>query len=285
MTKKIWIGAHTSAAGGPHNALYEGREIGASAIQLFTSNQKQWNGRTLSPEEISLWEKAIEETGIREVMSHDSYLINLGSPDAEILAKSRKAIREEIERCHQLKISYMNFHPGAAKTGSIEECLDRIAESLLLLEDLASEGITKLLMETTAGQGTSVGHQFDQIGYIVKKVSGKIPIGVCIDTCHIFAAGYDIRTEALWEEVLQKFDREIGLKYLSAFHLNDSQKDLGSRVDRHASIGQGKIGVDSFHFLMKSPITRDLPKYLETPEGPPVWKNEIALLKKFASNG
>lgn len=282
MEKKIWIGAHTSAAGGSYNALYEGKEIGASTIQLFTSNQKQWHGRAISHPEVELWEKALDETGIGQVMSHDSYLINLGSPDPEMLAKSRKAFREELERCHLLKISYLNFHPGAATGGSEEACLDTIAESLLEIEDLVHKGKTKLLLETTAGQGTSVGHRFEQIGYILKKAHRKIPVGVCIDTCHIFVAGYDIRTEEGWEATLAEFDEKIGLKHLSAFHVNDSQKELGSRVDRHACIGHGKIGLDSFRFLMASPKTRDLPKYLETPDGPSSWKQEIAMLKSYA---
>ena len=282
MTKKIWIGAHTSAAGGAHNALYEGRQIGASAIQLFTSNQKQWNGRLISEEEIDLWKKALDETGIEKVMSHDSYLINLGSPDPLLLEKGRKAFREEMKRCHQLNISYLNFHPGAATKGTEEECLDAIAESLLAMEDIIHQGHTKLVLETTAGQGTSVGHRFEQISYIIKKTHHKIPLGVCIDNCHIFAAGYDILTEEGWKKTLKEFDDIIGLKHLSAFHLNDSQKDLGSRVDRHASLGDGKIGLESFRCLMTFSKTRDLPKYLETPEGPPVWKKEIALLKKFA---
>lgn len=285
MTKKTWIGAHTSAAGGAHNALYEGKEIGATTIQFFTSNQKQWHGRKISSEDVNLWKKAVEETGIEKVMSHDSYLINLGSPDLAILEKSRKAIREEIERCHLFGVSFLNFHPGAATKGSTEECLDTIAQSLLELEEFAAKGETKLLLETTAGQGTSVGHQFEQIGYILKKILHKIPVGVCIDTCHIFAAGYDIRTPDGWKKTLHQFDSAIGLKHLSAFHVNDSQKDLGSRVDRHASLGEGKIGMDAFRFLMTDPHTRDLPKYLETPDGPAVWKKEIALLKKFREEG
>ena len=152
------------------------------------------------------------------------------------------------------------------------------------MEELIHRGHTKLVLETTAGQGTSVGHQFEQIGYIIKKLHHKIPIGVCIDTCHIFAAGYDIRTEEGWEKTLKEFDEVIGLQYLSAFHVNDSLKDLGSRVDRHAPIGEGKIGIESFQFLMTSTKTGDLPKYLETPEGPSAWKKEIALLKKFAED-
>ncbi len=277
--QKILIGAHTSAAGGAPSALYEGREIGATTIQLFTSNQKQWTGRRISGEEVALWERALAETGITDVMSHDSYLINLGSPDPELLRKSRQAFREEIERCHLLKIPYLNFHPGAATTGSVEACLEKIAESLLELEGVLGEGPTQLLLETTAGQGTSVGHRFEQIGAIVGAVKDRIPIGVCIDTCHIFVAGYDIRTAEGWEKTLQEFDSEVGLDHLKAFHINDSMKDLGSRVDRHACIGQGKIGIDSFRYLME---TNSLPKYLETPDGPPNWKKEITFLRDYA---
>jgi deoxyribonuclease-4 len=277
--KKILIGAHTSAAGGSPNALYEGKEIGATTIQLFTSNQKQWNGRTITPEEVKLWEKALDETGITDVMSHDSYLINLGSPDPEILRKSRQAFREEIARCHQLKIPYLNFHPGASTSGTLEECLATIAQSLIQMEDLILKGNTKLLLETTAGQGTSVGHRFEHIGEIMKEVHKKIPLGVCIDTCHIFVAGYDIRTADGWKKTLKEFDDIIGLQHLSAFHVNDSLKDLGSRVDRHAPLGEGKIGSESFRFLMQN---NNLPKYLETPDGPPGWKKEIATLRDYA---
>lgn len=279
---KLWIGAHTSAAGGSFNALYEGKEIGATTIQLFTSNQKQWQGRQITPEEVAEWERALDKTGLSQVMSHDSYLINLGSPNPELLAKSRKAFSEELERCHLLKIPYLNFHPGAATDKNVEKCLDTIAESLLGMEKLVHQGKTALLLETTAGQGSSVGHRFEQIGYIFKKVSHKIPVGVTIDTCHIFVAGYDIRTAEDWEKTLKQFDDAIGLDHLSAFHLNDSMKDFGSRVDRHACIGQGKIGFDAFRFLMTSPKTKHLPKYLETPDGPSGWKQEIALLRNFA---
>ena len=277
--QKILIGAHTSAAGGAPNALYEGKEIGATAIQLFTSNQKQWNGRKIEPEEVALWEKAREETGITHIMSHDSYLINLGSPDPEMLEKSRKAFREELKRCHLFKIDYLNFHPGAATTGSVEACIQTIVESLLGMEDVIHAGKTKIVLEMTAGQGSSVGYKFEHIGAIIREVHRKIPLGVCIDTCHIFAAGYDIRTAEGWEKTLKEFDAIIGRKYLSAFHLNDSLKDLGSRVDRHANIGEGKIGAESFRFIMQE---NDLPKYLETPDGPTRWKEEIATLKNYA---
>ena len=279
VMKKVLIGAHTSAAGGAPHALYEGREIGASVIQLFTSNQKQWHGRHIGAEEVEEWERAQGETGITHVMSHDSYLINLGSPDPEGLQKSRKAFREELQRCHVLKIPYLNFHPGTAISGTAEECLQTIAESLLEMEDLIAKGPTKIVLEMTAGQGKSVGYRFEHIAAILGEVHRKIPLGVCIDTCHIFAAGYDIRTEKGWKQTLKEFDEIIGLSYLTAFHMNDSMKDLGSRVDRHADLGGGKIGWASFRFLMQN---SDLPKYLETPNGPPSWKKEIATLRKYA---
>lgn len=280
----ILVGAHTSASGGSQNALYEGRDIGATTIQLFTSNQKQWNGRKIAEEEITLWEKALSETGIQNVMSHDSYLINLGSPSPEALDKSKKAFRDEIERCHLLKIPYLNFHPGAATGSSEEQCLETIAESLLEMEKILHKGNTRLLLETTAGQGTSVGNRFEHLNFIIQAVHKKIPIGVCIDTCHIFAAGYDIRTEEAWKKTLSQFDEIVGLNHLFAFHLNDSMKPLGSRVDRHAGLGEGEIGLECFKFLMTHPKVKHLPKYLETPVGLDGWKKEIALLKKYAES-
>lgn len=281
---KIWIGAHTSAAGGSYNALYEGREIGATTIQLFTSNQKQWTGRHINGDEVILWGQALEETGLEKIMSHDSYLINLGSPDPALLHKSRQAFREEIERCHLLGIPYLNFHPGAATTGTEQQCLETIIESLLSMEDLVHKGKTRLLLETTAGQGSSVGHRFEHLAAILQGTKHKIPLGVCIDTCHIFVAGYDIRTEEGLKKTLATFDATIGLDHLFAFHFNDSQKELGSHVDRHAPIGEGHIGMEAFRFLMTSPQTRHLPKYLETPGGPENWKKEITLLKAYAKN-
>lgn len=277
--QKIFLGAHTSAAGGAPNALYEGQEIGATAIQLFTSNQKQWNGRTITSDEIDEWNEALAKTGISHVMSHDSYLINLGAINPEILEKSRKAFQEEIHRCHLLNIPLLNFHPGSATTGTVEQCIETIIESLLQVEDLILKGSTKIVLEATAGQGTSVGHRFEHLGAIIQGVKGRFPIGVCIDTCHIFAAGYDIRDGAAWEKTLQEFDEKIGIQYLSAFHLNDSMKDLGSRVDRHAPLGEGKIGIKSFEWIMKN---NDLPKYLETPGGPDAWKQEIIILRSYA---
>jgi deoxyribonuclease IV len=223
-----------------------------------------------------------EEIGLEKIMCHDSYLINLGSPKPEQLERSRHAFKEEIKRCHQLEIDLLNFHPGAATGSSVDQCLDTIIESLKSCEKLCESGKTRLLLETTAGQGSSVGHEFEHLSTIIDGVKGYVPIGVCIDTCHIFAAGYDIRTPDAWEITLQEFDSVIGLQHLYAFHLNDSMKPFDSRRDRHAHLGEGEIGLEAFRFIMQHPILREIPKYLETPKGTAVWKEEIALLRKMA---
>lgn len=278
----ILIGAHTSTAGGLFQALLEGQRIGATTVQLFTSNQKQWKGRILDEEMLKSWKHTLLETNLQSIMSHDSYLINLGCPDEENLQKSRQAFREEVIRCLQLGVTYLNFHPGAALHSDEQACLDRIKESLLLVRPLLEQGNLYLLLETTAGQGSSVGHCFEHLAYLIDAVKGEIPIGVCIDTCHLFVAGYDIRTPETLDKTLQEFDRIVGLPYLYAFHLNDSTKELGSRVDRHAPLGEGKIGWECFKFLMNDPRTRGLPKYLETPGGPEQWVKEIQQLKLFS---
>jgi len=278
----LLIGAHTSAAGGVHKALLEGKKIGATTIQLFTSNQKRWRGKPISEEEVHHWEKMIEETGMRKVMSHDSYLINLGSPDSELLHKSLRAFQEELERCQILHLSFLNFHPGAFTSCTPELCLETIVESLLSIEEVAAKDTTRLLLENTAGQGSSIGFQFEHLGYIIERVEKRIPIGVCLDTCHLFAAGYDIRTQEAWDFMLQEFDRKVGLRHLFALHVNDSVKEWKSRVDRHASLGEGKIGIDAFQIMMRHPLLREIPKYLETPGGPSIWEKEIAMLREFA---
>ncbi len=284
MKKPCLIGAHTSAAGGVHHALLEAEAIGATTCQLFTSNQKRWVGKSISDEELILWNEALEKTGVSSVMSHDSYLINLGSPDAEGLKKSRHAFKEELKRCHSLNLTFLNFHPGAALDSSPENCLETIVESLLGLQSLTEKGNTRLLIETTAGQGSSVGHCFEHLGFLISRLERKIPIGVCIDTCHIFAAGYDIRSAAAWDQTLRSFDTIVGIKHLYALHVNDSLKPLGSKRDRHAPLGEGEIGIECFQVMMTHPWLKNLPKYLETPEGPPLWKKEIALLRSFATN-
>lgn len=281
--EQLLIGAHTSISGGVHQALLRGEQIGATTIQIFTANQKQWVGRPIPEEEIAKWHETLSSLNIQKVMSHDSYLINLGSPKEENLAKSLKAFEDEIKRCLDLKLSFLNFHPGAATGDSEENCLNRIVESLLKMEHLLeSSSDLILLIEATAGQGTSVGHRFEHLAHIIQGVDGKLPIGVCIDTCHIFCAGYDIRNREAWDETLAEFDRLIGLDYLHAIHVNDSKHPIGSRKDRHESLGKGEIGAEGFRAMMQHPKLREIPKYLETPHGDTMWKDEIALLREFA---
>lgn len=279
---QLLIGAHTSTAGGLHNALLEGKGIGATTVQFFTSNQKQWKGRLITDEILNEWKKASDETGISQTMCHDSYLINLGSPNPESLEKSRQAFQDEIKRCTQLGVAYLNFHPGAALNGGLQQCLDRIVESLLLVRPLLEKSPLRLLIETTAGQGSSVGHRFEHLDYLLQRLKDEMQIGVCIDTCHIFVAGYDVRTLDAWNKTLNEFDNIIGLEHLYAFHINDSLRELGSKVDRHKPLGEGMIGWDCFKFLMTDPRTKHLPKYLETPDGPPLWEKEIKTLRDFA---
>ncbi|CCM10425.1 Probable endonuclease 4 [Cardinium endosymbiont cEper1 of Encarsia pergandiella] len=278
------IGAHTSTQGGLHNALLDGAAIGATTIQLFTSNQRQWGSTKLQQAQLDKWHHTLEVTAIKQVMSHASYLINLGSNKADLLAKSREAFLEEIERCLALKISYLNFHPGAATGDSTLACLDRIVQSLSTIERLFQPETTlRLLIETTAGQGSTVGHSFEALAYIIDRVKTVVPIGVCIDTCHIFAAGYDIRTVDGWANTLAKFESIVGLNHLYALHVNDSMTPLGSRKDRHANLGNGEIGMDSFKAMMCHPKLQTIPKYLETPNGATMWTKEIELLRSYSS--
>ena len=284
LKKPLRIGAHTSASGGVHKALQQAKELGATTMQLFTSNQKQWRGRKFSKEELALWQEELAESTITHIMSHASYLINLGSHKTELLGKSQQAFQEEIQRCLDLGLTYLNFHPGAATGDSEENCLDRIVESLLVLEPLLENKTIRLLLETTAGQGTTVGHKFEQLAYIIQQVKDKIPIGVCIDTCHIFAAGYDIRDLPSWNTTLTAFDETIGLDALYAFHVNDSLQPFASRKDRHANLGEGEIGMPCFEIMMTHPKLCTVPKYLETPNGGTMWQQEIALLRKLGIN-
>jgi len=281
--QSLLIGAHTSTQGGLHKALEQGKAIGATTIQLFTSNQRQWHSRTLDAVEIDAWKRMRDETSIDQIMSHSSYLINLGSNKPDLLAKSREAFVEEIKRCLALDLSFLNFHPGASTGDQAGACLDRIVESLLQLEPLfQSNTKLRLLLETTAGQGSTVGHSFEQLSYLIEQVKHKIPIGVCVDTCHIFAAGYDIRRAVGWEHTLATFEAVVGLNHLHAFHVNDSLCDFGSNKDRHANLGQGKIGSDAFQIMMQHPKLRCIPKYLETPNGGVMWQKEIEWLRNSA---
>ncbi|MFA6118472.1 MAG: deoxyribonuclease IV [Parachlamydiales bacterium] len=281
MENKSLVGCHVSIAGGLQNSLYRGKELGANAIQIFTANQRQWKSKNLSEEAIEKFKQARKETQIKVILSHSSYLINLGSSNKLILDQSIKAFEEEITRCHLLDIDFLVFHPGAYVDSDEEKCLNTVISSLLALSALIKKGKTLLLLETTAGQGTNIGYKFEHLGCIIEAVADQIPIGVCLDTCHIFAAGYDIEDNSGWEKTFQDFSKNIGMKNLKAFHLNDSKEDFGSKKDRHANLGEGKIGLNSFKCLMEDNRFYNIPKILETPDEN-LWKKEINLLKEFA---
>ncbi|MEC8306953.1 MAG: deoxyribonuclease IV [Chlamydiota bacterium] len=279
-SKEPLVGAHTSIAGGHHLALSQAMEIGANITQIFTANQRQWKSPTLSRSAIRDWQEAKDRTGISLVMSHASYLINLGSQRPDLLKKSQEAFFQEIKRCLDLDITYLNFHPGAATGAPREECIARIIESLLTMTSHweHSPPLT-LLLETTAGQGSCIGHTFEELAMILEGVKGKLPIGVCIDTCHIWSGGYPVDSEEGWRETLRAFDDHIGIDHLHALHVNDSQHPKGARKDRHASLGDGEIGKSGFVAMLKQPELRPLPMFLETPDGENRWPEEISWMR------
>jgi deoxyribonuclease IV len=272
------VGAHVSSAGGVENAPENAHRIGAKAFALFTKNQRQWKSAPLKPESIAGFRENIEKLGysMEHVLPHDSYLINLGHPEKEGLEKSRAAFLDEMQRAQQLGIKLLNFHPGShLKKISPQKCLARIAESINIALD-KTEGVNAVI-ENTAGQGSNLGYEFEQLAEIIDQVEDKKRVGVCYDTCHGFVAGYDIRTRDAYEDTFRRFDEIIGLKYLMGMHLNDAKKDLGSKVDRHESIGKGMIGLEAFGFIMNDPRLDEIPLILETPNEE-LWKEEIGLL-------
>lgn len=277
------IGAHCSASGGVDKAIDMAVALQATTLQLFTANQKRWVNPPLKTAAIDRWLQRWEETGLQLPMSHDSYLINLGSPTTDVREKSILAMEQEIERCRQLAIPLLNFHPGSALKEPRVDCIAKIIESLCSLARLVQDGELTLLYETTAGQGSQVGSTFEEIATLVEGVKDALAIGVCIDTCHIFAAGYDLRTKESVHACLDEFDRIVGLQWLKAIHLNDSLKPCGSKVDRHAALGEGEIGWEGIEALITDPRLAHLPFYLETPLGVEVWKKEIAHIKALTS--
>lgn len=270
-----------SASGGVENAPLNAREIGATAFALFTKNQRQWKAAPLTAESIAMFKERCEEFGYtpRQILPHDSYLINLGNPDAEALEKSREAFLDEMQRCEQLGLDRLNFHPGSTlKKISDEECLALIAESINLTLD-KTRSVTAVI-ENTAGQGSNLGYTFEQIAYIIDRVEDKSRVGVCIDTCHSFAAGYDLATSGGFTETFEHFDNVIGFKYLRGMHLNDAKKELGSRVDRHDSLGKGTLDIEPFKWIMEDERFDGIPLILETPDEA-LWPEEIRMLKGF----
>jgi len=273
-----YIGAHVSASGGVENAPVNAHDIGAKAFALFTKNQRQWKSAPLSKNNIALFRENCEKYGYKpfQILPHDSYLINLGHPEQDGLDKSREAFLDEMSRCEQLGLDRLNFHPGGS-LGKIseEECLKRIAGSINIALD-KTHGVIAVI-ENTAGQGSNMGFKFEQIASIIHQVGDKSRVGVCIDTCHAFAAGYDLTSVEAFNATFKSFGEIIGFKYLNGMHINDSKKGLGSRVDRHDSLGKGTLGLEVFRRLMHDPRFDDLPLILETPDDT-IWKEEIKLL-------
>ena len=288
-----FVGAHVSASGGVDNAPLNAMKIGAKAFALFVKNQRQWTAKPLDAKVIDAFKRNLEESGVapKHVLPHDSYLINLGHPEQEKLEKSRVAFIDEVERCAQLGLVKLNFHPGshlvkiakkdpnyAEKLEEAEHhCLDVVAESLNIIIDATKDSGVQLVIENTAGQGTNLGYRFEHLAHIINKVEEKNRMGVCLDTCHTFTAGYDLRTREAYDETMALFGKVVGFEYLAGMHLNDSKPELGSRVDRHDSLGKGKIGWDAFGCIMNDPRMDDIPMVLETIDES-IWADEIKAL-------
>ena len=278
-----YFGAHVSASGGVENAVKNAKDIGATAFALFTKNQRQWIAPALTPQQIATFKEAMAEAGFSaaQILPHDSYLINLGHPDEDGLQKSRESFFEEMQRCELLGLDRLNFHPGShLKRISEEGSLDRIAESINMALE-RTQGVTAVL-ENTAGQGSNLGYKFEHLAYIIDRVEDKSRVGVCLDTCHSFAAGYDLRTKEACDATFAEFDRIIGFKYLRGMHLNDAMRPLGSHIDRHSPMGDGEIGIECFKYIASDPRFDNIPLILETPDEER-WAQEIAQLRAFAN--
>ena len=277
-----YFGAHVSASGGADNAPANAHAIGATAFALFTKNQRQWVAKPLTAGEIDAFRKACDTYGYRpeQILPHDSYLINLGHPEKEALEKSRAAFLDEMQRCELLGLDRLNFHPGShLQKITEEESLGRIAESINIALD-KTRGVTAVI-ENTAGQGSNLGFRFEHLRYLIDRVEDKSRVGVCIDTCHAFAAGYDLRTAEACDATFAELDRVVGFGYLKGMHLNDAMKILGSRVDRHMPLGEGMIGMECFRYIARDKRFDGIPLILETPDETR-WSEEIARLKAFA---
>lgn len=285
MEKKLTplVGAHVSIAGGLHKAIERAEALGGTTMQIFTKNSKAWFGKPIPQEEAERFRKALKESNLKGVMAHASYLINIASPKPEMIKKSIAGLKHELHRCEELNIPYLILHPGAHTGSGEEKGLEQVSKSLDAVLETAN-GTTKILLETMAGQGTSLGHTFEQIKTIYQNCKHKKLLGVCLDTCHIFAAGYDIRTEKAYTETMTKFSKVIGLSRLKAIHLNGSKTELGSHKDRHENLGDGYIPNKTFQLIMQDERLVKIPKVLETPseDGVTEYTREIKLLKRYA---
>lgn len=276
------VGAHVSAAGGVENAPVNASAIGARAFGLFVKNQLQWRGAPLKKASVRAFKENCAKAGYepRHVLAHDGYLINLGSPEPVLLAKSRESFLDEMKRCEALGIALLNFHPGTTKgLCSVEQCLATVAESLNVALDKTRCVVA--VIENTAGQGKCVGNTFEQVAQIISMVENQSRVGVCLDTCHLFAAGYDLRSRESYAKVMREFEAAVGFRFLRGMHLNDSKSGLGSGVDRHRKLGEGKLGLRAFRWIMNDPRLDEIPLILETPDSEG-WAEEIRLLDSLA---
>lgn len=282
MTSQRWVGAHVSAQGGVANAPLNAAKIGATAFALFTKNQRRWQAAPLQAADIEAFQHNCQAHGYQaaQILPHDSYLINLGHPEPELLAKSREAFVDEMQRCEQLGLTLLNFHPGSHLRKISETlCLRNISDSInVALEQ--TRGVTAVI-ENTAGQGSNLGHQFEQLAQIIHHVEDKSRVGICLDTCHMFAAGYDLTTTEACQQSFAQFGDIVGFDYLKGMHLNDCKTAFASRVDRHDSLGYGTIGKTAFEFIMQHPATIEIPLILETVR-PEIWPEEIAWLQSVS---
>lgn len=273
-----YVGAHVSVSEGVSNAPLNAHNIGAKAFALFTRNPSRWKSKAISDAEAEKFKQLCEQYSYspKQILPHDSFLINLGAPDPEKLEKSREAFHDELFRCEQLGLEMLNFHPGS-HLGLIEidSCLDKIAESINMALD-KSKGV-KAVIENTAGQGSNLGFKFEHLAHIIDRIEDKSRVGVCIDTCHTFAAGYDLSTRDAYEQTWKNFGDVVGFEYLSGMHINDSKKGLGSKVDRHQSLGKGEMGREFFSLMMNDPRLDNIPMILETPDES-IWAEEIEWL-------
>lgn len=286
-SRNVLLGAHMSIAGGVHTALERGNRIGCTAIQMFVKNNNQWRGKPLTKNDVATYKDLLSKSSITKIVVHDTYLINLCSKHKIVLRKSRAALKDELERCEMLGVHYLNFHPGAHLGQGERVGIDLIAESLNIIHEQTKGYNVKSVIETTAGQGTTLGYRFEQIRSIIDNVEEKDRMGVCIDTCHVFAAGYDITTEGGYENTFSDFDQIIGLDRLMAFHVNDSRREFGSHIDRHEHIGKGKIGLNGFRFLMNDKRFAEVPKILETEKGPEMLEDieNMRILRSLINSG
>jgi deoxyribonuclease-4 len=273
MAKKLLVGAHMSIAGGVSNSLLFGEELGCTTIQIFTKNNNQWNTKELTPDEVKKFIENQKKTEISPVVGHNGYLINLASPKEDIYNLSLEAMLIEVQRAERLALPYLVMHPGSHLGSGEKEGIKKIARSINWLHQKTKGFQVKICLETTAGQGSSIGFRFEHLAGIIGLVKDNLRLGICYDTCHTFAAGYDIRTKITYEETFKEFDKIIGVTRLKVAHVNDSMKDLNSRVDRHQHIGEGKIGLEGFRLLMNDSRWEKVPKILETPKEEGVVRN------------